>query len=80
MSWMMIRSPMTMAFQMMTAGDTGAGLTCEGAYDFMYNECDLAFFNENDQLIPLDDVITYCVEGDPFYGGDAFDCIIEFAC
>jgi len=57
--------------------DSDYEMTCAEAYDMLYTDCQLGFFDEDNHLIPVEDVIAYCETGDPFYGIDAYDCIAD---
>ena len=57
--------------------DTVVELTCQEAYDLLYVECSLGFFDDDDVLIAEEDVVASCEAGETFYAVDAYACITE---
>jgi len=55
--------------------DTEITPICSDEYSILYDICSLGLYDENDQLIPKDKVISACEEGEEKYRGAAIECI-----
>ena len=50
---------------------------CGDAYNYLYTVCELGFYQEDNQLIPVEDIIAYCEAGLIIFSDVFFNCIID---
>ena len=57
--------------------DTWAGgdMTCQEAYDYMYDNCGLRFLDGDDNIIDVSWLIQWCEDGEARYSDTFYDCI-----
>jgi len=57
--------------------DTYTPSDCADAYNYLYYDCEIGFFDDYGSLIPVEDVIAWCEAGESFYSDDAYYCIMS---